>query len=61
MKVRESQGTSFSKLAGNPVQNLNCDHEKSWKSTGKMHMKKCGNLASIRAFLIMLSSMCQYI
>ena len=31
----KSQGTSFSKLAGNSVQNFNCDHEKSWKSTGK--------------------------
>ena len=38
-KSKKSQGTSFSKLAGNPAQNLDCDHEKSWKSTEKMHMK----------------------
>ena len=61
MKVREksgkSQGTSFSKLASNPVQNLNCDHEKSWKDA----YEKCGNPASLRAFLLMSSSMCQNI
>ena len=39
-KSEKSQGTSFSKLAGNPVQNLNCDHEKSLKSTGKKAYEK---------------------
>ena len=60
-KSGKSQGTSFSKLVGNPVQNLNYDHEKSWKSTGKMHIKTCGNPASKRAFLLILSCMCQNI
>ena len=52
MKVRESQGTSFNKLAGNPVQNPHCDHGKSWKSTGKIHMKKVWKLCLHKGILI---------
>ena len=30
------------------LENLDFDLEKSWKSTGKMHMNKCGNPESTR-------------
>ena len=68
MKVREKSKNLFNKLAGKPVQNLTCDHDKSWKSTGKMHMKKSkkSNMKKskpclLMAFLLMPSSMYQNI